>query len=121
MAAPAKSDVHLWRGGRAVMQRLAKPSSRKRRAGSIPAPSAVERIGGLSIRSMTRQEIALHSLQREFMESALPGEWCELPGGTHEGQRIPDYDDGNLRIVGCICVRPIGGSDAQAAALPGGS
>jgi hypothetical protein len=30
----------IWRGGRAVMQRLAKPSPSDRRAGSIPAPSA---------------------------------------------------------------------------------
>lgn len=29
-----------WKGGRAVMQRLAKPSSRQGREGSIPSPSA---------------------------------------------------------------------------------
>lgn len=61
----------------------------------------------LNIRKMTRREIALHGLQAEFMRDADPDEWYELPGGTDEGQRIPDYDDGDFRIVGCWTARPL--------------
>lgn len=61
----------------------------------------------LDIRKMTRREIALHSLQAEFMADAEPGEWHVLPGGTHEGQRIADCDDGNFCMVGCWTARPL--------------
>jgi hypothetical protein len=62
----------------------------------------------VNIRKMTRQEIALHSLQAEFMHDAEPGEWYELPGGTHEGCRMPDHADelGNT-WTGCWFARPV--------------
>lgn len=59
----------------------------------------------MEIRPMTRQEVALHGLQADFMVEANPDEWHVLPGATHEGTRLPDVDDGNVRLEGCWATR----------------
>lgn len=61
---------------------------------------------------MTRQEIAVHSLQAEFMDEADPDEWYDLPGGTHKGQRIPDYEGEAMSVTGCWIAVPLEDPDA---------